>query len=102
MTEIAIPVIVMHEIAFGAYKSSKTEQHLRNFENLGLSKVDFTEDDALCSGKIRAHLAARGTPIGANDTLIAAQALTRDLILVTHNTREFARVPDLKLEDWET
>ncbi|WP_335195547.1 hypothetical protein [Nostoc sp.] len=42
-----------------------------------------------------------GIPIGANDLLIAAIALANDLILVTHNTREFSGIDDLKYEDWE-
>ncbi len=53
-------------------------------------------------GRIRADLAARGTPIGANDLLIAAIALAHVLTLVTHNTGEFGRVAGLLLEDWET
>lgn len=43
-----------------------------------------------------------GTPIGPNDLMIASIALTRNLILVTHNTAEFGRVQGLSLEDWET
>jgi tRNA(fMet)-specific endonuclease VapC len=43
-----------------------------------------------------------GTPIGPNDLLIAAIAVSRRMILVTHNTREFCRVSGLTLEDWET
>jgi tRNA(fMet)-specific endonuclease VapC len=46
-------------------------------------------------------LAAAGTPIGILDILIASQALSRDLTLVTHNLRDFQRIPGLKLEDWE-
>ncbi|WP_442921628.1 PIN domain-containing protein [Microcoleus sp. Aus8_D2] len=52
-------------------------------------------------GEIRAQLAASGTPIGPNDLLIASIALANNLILVTHNTREFSRVEGLRLEDWE-
>jgi len=47
-------------------------------------------------------LEASGTPIGAYDLQIAAIALANDLTLVTHNVREFSRVADLKVEDWET
>ncbi|MFC0226669.1 type II toxin-antitoxin system VapC family toxin [Serratia aquatilis] len=50
--------------------------------------------------EIKAVLSAAGTPIGPNDTAIAGHAIAADAILVTNNTREFARVPDLKLEDW--
>ncbi|MFM6307447.1 MAG: PIN domain-containing protein, partial [Dolichospermum sp.] len=56
---------------------------------------------ALNAGKIRAQLANLGTPIGYNDLLIASIALSHDLILVTHNTKEFVRVEGLKIEDWE-
>ena len=52
-------------------------------------------------GQIRASLASAGTPIGAYDLQIAAIALVNNLILVTHNTREFERVSGLQLEDWE-
>jgi tRNA(fMet)-specific endonuclease VapC len=51
-------------------------------------------------GKIRALLERQGTPIGANDTWIAAQALAIDATLVTDNEREFSRVPGLSLENW--
>lgn len=52
-------------------------------------------------GRIRAQLAALGTPIGPNDLLIAAIFLANNLILVTHNTRKFSRVEGLQVEDWE-
>lgn len=51
-------------------------------------------------GMIRAGLAAEGQPIGPSDTLIAAIARTRGAVLVTRNTREFSRVPDLEIEVW--
>lgn len=56
----------------------------------------------LAYGLIRAELERRGEPIGPNDLLIAAQCLAGGLTLVTDNTREFARVPDLRIEDWTT
>ncbi|HEV8059879.1 MAG TPA: PIN domain-containing protein [Gemmataceae bacterium] len=52
-------------------------------------------------GRIRAHLADLGTPIGPNDLLIAAITIANGLTLVTHNTNEFSRVPGLMLEDWQ-
>ena len=52
-------------------------------------------------GPIRAALEKAGTPIGANDLLIAATAVAHGLTLVTHNTREFSRVVGLAIEDWE-
>ncbi len=56
---------------------------------------------ALICGQIRAQLQKLGTPIGSYDLQIAAIALANNLILVTHNTREFERVEGLKLEDWQ-
>ena len=51
-------------------------------------------------GVVRAHLDRQGTPIGANDTWIAAQALAIKAVLVTDNEREFSHVPNLQLEHW--
>jgi tRNA(fMet)-specific endonuclease VapC len=51
-------------------------------------------------GEVRAALARGGEPIGPLDTLIGSHARSLDVILVTHNTREFARIEDLRLEDW--
>ena len=64
------------------------------------SVIPFTEEDAICFGQLRALLASKGTPIGILDLMIASQGLTRKLTVVTHNTREFVRVPGLLLEDW--
>ena len=52
-------------------------------------------------GKVRAHLAALGTPIGPNNLMIAAIALANQMTLVSHNTTEFSRVPGLAVEDWQ-
>lgn len=53
------------------------------------------------AGEIKANLAALGTPIGPYDLLIAAIAIVNDLTLVTHNIKEFERVSELRVEDWE-
>jgi tRNA(fMet)-specific endonuclease VapC len=60
----------------------------------------FDDSAAERYGRIRADLVTQGTPIGPNDLMIASIALANNLILVTHNTREFARVDGLPLEDW--
>ena len=62
--------------------------------------ADLDEQAAEAYGKVRAALEAQGTPIGALDTLIAAQALSLGVTLVTNNAREFSRVPDLNLVNW--
>lgn len=53
-------------------------------------------------GDLRADLKRRGTPIGALDTMIAAHALSQQALLVTNDTREFAKVPGLQLDNWVT
>lgn len=63
--------------------------------------LPFDDQSAVIYGQIRPQLAAPGTPIDPNDLLIASIALANNLILVTHNTREFSRVEGLRLEDWE-
>jgi tRNA(fMet)-specific endonuclease VapC len=55
---------------------------------------------AKAAGKLRHTLEAAGTPIGLVDQLIAGIALANDLTVVTRNTREFARVPGLRVENW--
>ena len=51
-------------------------------------------------GNTRVALEAAGTPIGGNDLLIATQALALDMVVVTNNEREFARVTGLRIENW--
>jgi len=99
---IGLSSIVMHELYYGAYKSAKVSY---NLETLRLFMADFPsvgfeQEDALAAGEIRAALAAKGTPIGPHDVLIAAQAKARDLVLVTNNVGEFRRVEGLRVEDW--
>ena len=100
-TDFGVPVIVVHELYFGAYRSSQIARNLARIEDIQFAVLDFDTDDARHAGEIRAALAGAGTPIGPYDALIAGQALARDLVLVTHNTREFRRVPALAVEDWE-
>ena len=100
-SEFGIPSIAAHELYFGAYKSSRVEENLARLEYLRIPVVEFDREDAQEAGQLRALLAAAGTPIGPYDVLIAGQAKARNLILVTRNVREFARVAGLRIEDWE-
>lgn len=100
--DVGISSIVAHELYFGAFKSNRVEHNVALVDSLRFPVVSFDEDDAKQSGEIRALLAALGTPIGPFDVLIAGQARARNLILVTHNTREFGRVPSLRIDDWVT
>jgi tRNA(fMet)-specific endonuclease VapC len=99
--DFGIPVIVRHELYFGAFKSRDVQTNLEKIRTLRFEIVPFDDDDARRAGEIRANLRSMGTPIGPFDTLIAGQALARDLTLITHNTREFSRVAGLRIEDWE-
>ncbi|KAI3603014.1 VapC toxin protein (plasmid) [Cupriavidus necator H850] len=99
-TDFGLPSIVAHELYYGAYKSQRAAANLGRIEALQFEVVPFDAEDAQHAGEIRAQLAAAGTPIGPYDVLIAGQARARNLILVTHNVREFARVAQLNVEDW--
>jgi tRNA(fMet)-specific endonuclease VapC len=71
---------------------------IRPFRTNGFSSFD--DSAAKVYGQIRADLEVKGTPIGPNDLIIAAIALSNGLTLVTHNTAEIGRAPGLKLVDW--
>ncbi len=101
--DIALCDVVKLELYYGAYKSERIERNLEVLREFFSEFVSLPFDGhaaAIC-GQIRAQLAALGTPIGAYDLQIAAIALANNLILVTHNTREFSRVEGLRLADWE-
>lgn len=100
--DIGISSVTLFELAYGVYRSRHVERNrvaLAKFIE-PLSVVEFGAEDADVCGRIRAHLAQRGQPIGAYDVQIAAQAQTRKLRLVTNNVREFSRIPGLKVENW--
>lgn len=99
---IGVSVITVSELRYGAEKSARPEQNTQALDQflLPLEVVDFGAEATKEYGRIRADLEKRGTPIGPLDTLIAAHAASLGAVLVTNNTREFERVPGLKLEDW--
>jgi tRNA(fMet)-specific endonuclease VapC len=101
--DIAVCSVVKGELFYGAKKSSKVAANLASQQTF-LSKfvsLPFDDQAADIYSDIRAQLEKAGTIIGPNDLLIAAITLAHSLILVTHNTKEFNRVPALRLEDWE-
>ncbi len=102
ITDIALSSITIAELQFGVSKSTVPHQNQQALDHflLPFTFLDFDHTATSVYGTIRAFLEAQGTPIGALDTLIAAQAIAYDLILVTNNSREFMRVPNLVLEDW--
>jgi len=102
-SEIALCDVVKAELYYGAYKSNRRDNNLTLFENFFREFVSLPFDAraAKIYGLLRSELELRGTPIDPYDLQIAAIALANNLILVTHNTREFNRVDGLQFEDWE-
>lgn len=101
--DIKLCSVVKAELLYGAAKSNvgeRTLMRLKRFFDAFIS-LPFDDRSAAVYGDIRAKLERQGTPIGPNDLMIAAIALANDLILVTHNLREFERIDNLKYEDWE-
>ncbi len=103
-TEIRACSVVRAELQFGARNSRRVEANLSLLETFlsPFTSVAFDDGAANYYGRIRADLHRAGVLIGPNDMLIAAVALANDLVLVTHNVKEFGRVPGLRWEDWES
>ncbi len=100
---ICTSIIVACELRYGS--SKKGSPVLSEKIELLLSMIDVLPLEADADqhyGVIRSALETAGTPIGANDMLIAAHTLSQGLTLVTNNTREFSRVDGIKLENWLT
>jgi tRNA(fMet)-specific endonuclease VapC len=101
--DIVLCSVVKAELFYGAMKSAKPEENLAKLHRFVSRFVSLPFDDKAAEvyGRIRAQLEKLGTPIGPNDLLIAAITVANDVMLVTHNVKEFGRVAGLKLEDWE-
>ncbi len=99
---VGMSLITFGELRFGAEKSSHRADALATLGQL-VELIPVLEPEAAVGqtyGALRAHLEGLGTPIGNNDLWIAAHALTLRVTLVSNNTREFERVPKLKLQNW--
>ncbi len=98
---VCTSVIVAAELRYGAEKSGSKQLSQR--VDLLLSALEVLPLEPPTDhryAKLRHHLTRQGTPIGPNDLLIAAQVLAAELTLITANTREFERVPSLRVENW--
>lgn len=98
---ICTSIVVACELRFGAAKSGS--EKLVNQVDLVLSAMEvlpLEEPSDEQYARVRSNLEARGTPVGPNDLLIAAHALTLDCTVVTANHREFSRIPELRVENW--
>jgi tRNA(fMet)-specific endonuclease VapC len=101
-TDISISVITLAELQYGVTKSTKAT-HNQTIIDAFVSRLEvlpWTFEITQHYGQIRTDLERQGTPIGSMDLLIAAHCISLDATLVTNNTREFNRIPQLKLENW--
>lgn len=102
LDEVSISVITKSELLYGVEVSPRRQQDeaaLNAFLNY-VEVLDFPDHASIHYAEIRADLKKNGRMIGANDLFIAAHARATGLTLVTNNTKEFARVRNLKLENW--
>jgi tRNA(fMet)-specific endonuclease VapC len=100
--DVGISTITFFELQYGVEKSQyrqRSEDALAKFL-LPLNLIDLDRFAAEEAAAIRAHLEKKGKSIGPYDLLIAGLARSRDLTLVTNNTREFERIVGLRIENW--
>ena len=101
--KIYLSSITVAELQFGVYNSQNIEKNRISLTEFlaPFQIIDFDDIDAEHFGIIRSQLKKEGKLIGPYDMLIAAQAIAKDLILVTNNKDEFMRIKNLKIEDWK-
>ena len=101
-SELGIPTVVLFELEVGIAKSTspgKRNSQLQEITAL-VNALPFGIAESKSAAQIRVNLEKQGLPIGPYDVLIAATALANNMILVTHNQKEFGRIKDLSIEDW--
>ncbi len=100
--DVGMSVVTFFELVYGACKSQRVDENLERITHLErlIPAQPLDTNAARHYGQMRVELETQGTPIGAYDLLIAAQALSLGLTLVTNNEREFRRVPGLRVENW--
>jgi tRNA(fMet)-specific endonuclease VapC len=107
LNDCVLSAVSWYELEYGAVRSAdptKAAARLTLLRTIFPFVRPFAEDDAAEAAFVRAYLETlkpNAQPIGPHDVLLAGQALAIGAILVTHNVREFARVPRLTLEDWQ-
>lgn len=100
--QICISSVVLMELIYGAEKSAAVEKNLTILEGFTarLDVISYNEKAANHSGQLRAELAKKGQSIGPYESMIAGHARAEGLILITNNTKEFMRVPGIRVENW--
>ena len=101
-SNIAISAIVYAELMYGAYNSEHILKNIRSIHALidNFQVLEFDTKAAEIYGKTKAHLRGLGTLISDNDLLIGSHALSLKLPLITNNSKEYARIPNLKIDNW--
>jgi tRNA(fMet)-specific endonuclease VapC len=101
-SDLGLSAVVVAELRYGADRSARPKANHSRIDVLvaEVPFLDFDLDAASAYGRLRSRLEAAGTPIGPNDMLIAAQALSRGLTVVSDNVGELQRVKGLRLENW--
>jgi tRNA(fMet)-specific endonuclease VapC len=100
--DIGISVLTLAELEYGVSKSSRPAKNRAALDQFvsPLEVPPFERQATAAYGRLRAALEKKGQSIGSMDLLIAAHAVSLDVRLITHNVREFGRVPGLKIDDW--
>ena len=100
--DFVVSSITVGELIYGVNKSLNRDRNLQAILKIlsPFKIIDFDSSDGWAYGEIRAELEEKGTIIGGNDIMIAAQAKRRGLVVITNNTREYKRVNGLRVEDW--
>lgn len=102
ISDIGISSITIAELEYGIYKSQRQEQNRAGLNQflIPLEVIPFDERATQTYGQIRAELERQGIVIGSMDMLIASQAISLGLTLVTNNVKELSRIPGLVIENW--
>jgi tRNA(fMet)-specific endonuclease VapC len=103
IADVSLCSVVLAELYIGALRSARPALNRASIDAFVTPYRSVSFDDAAADvhAQIRRHLEVLGPPIGPYDLQIAAIALVHGATLVTHNTNEFSRVPNLAIEDWE-
>jgi len=101
-SELAIPTVVLFELEVGIAKSTSPRKRKSQLQEITalVNVLPFGITESKSAAQIRVKLEKKGLPIGPYDVLIAATAMANNMILVTHNQKEFVRIEGLRIEDW--
>lgn len=102
LPDVAISSLVLAELLYGARASARAEENIKSLKQFLqiVAIADFDQPSAEAYSQIRLSLRQKGRPTGEIDTLIAANAVANNAVLVTHNTKHFENIDGLPLENW--